>query len=91
LVDRPKQGFGIPIGSWLRGPLRDWAESRLSEKSLIDSGFFDAQMIRKQWSGHLLGTHDRQSEVWAALVFQEWLSEQNRFQAPAVERLVQLA
>ena len=74
VVDRPKQGFGIPIGSWLKGPLRPWAESLLDERRLRQEGYLSPGSIRRKWAEHLAGTHDRQSEIWAAVVFQEWLA-----------------
>jgi asparagine synthase (glutamine-hydrolysing) len=74
IVDRPKQGFGIPVGAWLKGPLRPWAESLLDERRLREEGFLSPGPIRRKWAEHLAGTHDRQSEIWAAVVFQEWLA-----------------
>lgn len=73
IVDRPKQGFGIPVGSWLKGPLRAWAESLLDERRLRREGYLSPGPIRSKWAEHLAGTHDRQNEIWAAVVFQEWL------------------
>jgi len=74
IVERPKQGFGIPIGAWLKGPLREWAESLLDERRLRQEGFLDARSVRRKWQEHLAGTHDRQNEIWGAVVFQEWLA-----------------
>ena len=73
IIDRPKQGFGIPVGLWLKGPLRPWAESLLDEHRLRHEGFLSPGPIRRKWAEHLAGTHDRQNEIWAAVVFQEWL------------------
>jgi asparagine synthase (glutamine-hydrolysing) len=81
IIDRPKQGFGIPVGQWLKGPLRPWAESLLEERRLRQEGFLSPGPIRRKWAEHLAGTHDRQSEIWAAVVFQEWLA--NRNESPA--------
>ncbi len=81
ITDRPKQGFGIPIGLWLKGPLRPWAESLLDERRLQSEGFLSPGPIRRKWAEHLAGTHDRQSELWAAVVFQEWLA--GRHESPA--------
>lgn len=75
IVDRPKQGFGIPVGAWLKGPLRPWAESLLDERRLQQEGFLAPAPIRRKWAEHLAGTHDRQSEIWAAIVFQQWLAD----------------
>lgn len=77
LVDRPKQGFGIPIHSWLREPLRDWAEALLDENRLKDEGFFRPEPIRQEWHTHTSGKGDRGFYLWDILMFQAWL-EQNR-------------
>lgn len=73
LMERPKQGFGIPIEHWLRGPLREWAESLLDEQKLRDQGFFDPKPIRQAWNDHINGRGKRQYELWAVLMFQAWL------------------
>ena len=68
-------GFGIPIGTWLRGPLRDWAESLLNEKRLQDEGFFNPDPIRKKWKEHLSEKKNWQYQLWDILMFQAWLDE----------------
>ena len=73
LIERPKAGFSVPIDAWLRGPLRDWAESLLSESALSDKGFFNAQPIRKKWAEHLSGRQDHQELLWSILMFQAWI------------------
>jgi asparagine synthase (glutamine-hydrolysing) len=83
IVDRPKQGFGIPVGRWLKGPLRDWAESLLNEHRLRREGFLAPAQVRRKWAEHLAGTHDRQNEIWGAVVFQEWLASTRAAAAPA--------
>jgi asparagine synthase (glutamine-hydrolysing) len=80
LVERPKTGFGIPIDSWLRGPLRSWAENLLSENRLNDDGFFESAPIRKLWLEHLSGRHSWHYSLWNILIFQSWLDEQKRCQ-----------
>ncbi|PWE47449.1 asparagine synthase (glutamine-hydrolyzing) [Pseudomonas prosekii] len=75
--ERPKAGFSVPLADWLRGELRDWAESLLDAGKLQDQGYFDTSKIRLIWAQHLQGTYDRSLHLWNILMFQAWLEKQS--------------
>ncbi len=75
LVERPKMGFGIPVGAWVKGPLRGWAEELLDPRRLRDDGFLDVAQVRTTWEEHLAGRSDWQAYLWMVLMFQAWHEE----------------
>lgn len=72
LIERPKQGFAIPLDSWLRGPLKEWAAELLSPGVLRQQGLFDAVLVQRHWSEHLSGARNWQHMLWDVLMFQAW-------------------
>lgn len=77
LTNRPKKGFSIPIGDWLRGPLRSLAEDLLSPQLLARQGYFDSERIRTIWKEHIDQKRNNQAVLWQLVVFQSWLQENN--------------
>ncbi len=75
LMDRPKMGFGPPMGDWLRGPLRPWAEDLLSPDTLRRQGILDVDAVRATWAQHASGRRDHTKDVWNLLVFQGWMAQ----------------
>lgn len=76
LIERPKSGFAIPIGYWLRNSLKDWADDLLNEETIKKQGFFQATQIRNRWDQHLSGTHNWEHFLWNVLMFQTWYKSQ---------------
>jgi asparagine synthase (glutamine-hydrolysing) len=73
LIERPKAGFSMPVGQWLRGPLREWAETLLNEARLRQEGYLQPGPIRQAWTQHLSGQYDWTPKLWGVLMFQAWL------------------
>ena len=84
LFERPKAGFGVPVGEWIKGALRPWAEELLDPKRLSEQGYFDAAIVRRRWRDHLSGQRNSTPALWAILMFQAWLVDhQNKLQLAA--------
>ena len=77
LIERPKAGFDIPVGQWLRGPLREWAEALLAEDRVRDEGFLDPARVRALWREHLTQKRDWTDRLWNVIMFQAWLATQS--------------
>ncbi|MEO8547201.1 MAG: asparagine synthase C-terminal domain-containing protein [Sphingomicrobium sp.] len=78
LIERPKAGFAIPVGEWIKGPLRPWAEDLLDASRMAGEGWFDAAIVQRRWRDHLDGRRDSTPALWAVLMFQAWLREQSQ-------------
>ena len=74
MFERPKTGFAIPVGEWLKEPLRDWAEGLLDPRRLDEDGFFDSAMVTRRWQAHRSGSVDSTQALWSILMFQSWLA-----------------
>lgn len=78
LIDRRKKGFNVPIGTWMRGPLRDWVEILISRDRLHSEGYLRPEPIRAMWQEHLSGRRSRHTMIWNVLMFQSWLEHNDR-------------
>jgi asparagine synthase (glutamine-hydrolysing) len=83
LIERPKQGFSVPIAKWLRGELREWASGLLSSTRIKNDEFLDASAVECIWQQHLAGTHNWQHQLWSILMFQAWLEATRSASTPA--------
>ncbi len=76
ITDRPKRGFGVPLDTWLRGPLREWAEQLLDKNTITDQGLLHPQPIQQLWQAHLSGKVNNSARLWSVLMLQAWLQQQ---------------
>jgi asparagine synthase (glutamine-hydrolysing) len=77
IIDRPKMGFGVPVGDWIKAPLRDWAENLLSEETLNKHGLVNTAEVRRRWQEHLHSQRNWQAGLWNILMLQSWAEEWN--------------
>ena len=75
LINRPKQGFCMPTGPWIRGPLNDWAKDMLSYKTINEQGYLNPKAIENILRRHNEGIEDNSSRLWNVLMWQSWLNE----------------
>lgn len=83
MFQRPKAGFAIPVGEWIKGPLRPWAEDLLDPSRMASEGWFDPAIVQRRWRDHLEGRSDSTPAIWAILMFQAWHREQRQMLARA--------
>ena len=76
LIERPKAGFAVPVGQWMRGPLREWAGDLLNEHRIWDEGYFNPELVKNIWNQHLSKSYDWTPRLWAILMFQAWLDNE---------------
>lgn len=76
MFERPKAGFAVPVGEWIKGPLRPWAEDLLAPSRLDSGGYFDSRKVAERWRSHLAGERDSTQALWTVLMFQSWLAQQ---------------
>jgi asparagine synthase (glutamine-hydrolysing) len=73
LIERPKAGFSIPLGDWLKGPLKEWADTLLNHERLEKEGYLNPDYIQLIWQEHLSGRRNWTIKLWSILMFQSWL------------------
>ena len=76
MIDRPKAGFGIPIDSWIRGPLKEWSNDLINKKKITSQNYFNFEIINKEWQQHLSGKKNNHHKLWNILMFQSWLESE---------------
>ncbi|WP_340620482.1 asparagine synthase (glutamine-hydrolyzing) [Xenorhabdus siamensis] len=81
LIERPKKGFSIPIGKWLKGPLKEWADTLLDSKRIDNEGFLNSAIINNAWRQHIRGVKDHSFRLWSVLMFQAWVEKNKKIYA----------
>jgi asparagine synthase (glutamine-hydrolysing) len=76
LIERPKQGFMVPLDDWLRGPLRHWVDDLIAPDTLRRDGFFDPETIGARWRDHRNREWDWGYALWNVAMFQSWLEQE---------------
>ena len=84
LIDRPKMGFSVPVGDWLRTDLKEWAEDLLNGGALRQGEFLRPEPILKAWDQHIMGTYDHSHRLWAVLMFLMWADRRHQGVSPAL-------
>ena len=75
IIDRPKMGFGVPIGDWMRGPIKEWAEDLLNPTAIKKHGILNPDPIWQKWQEHQAGDRNWQYYLWDILMLQAWCEE----------------
>ncbi len=78
MIERPKMGFGVPLGDWLRGPLKPWAEDLISEDKIRKEGLLNYDLIKEKWDDHMSGRRNWSYQIWDVLMFQAWFENQKK-------------
>jgi asparagine synthase (glutamine-hydrolysing) len=78
MIDRPKRGFDVPIGTWLRGPLRQWGSDIIASLRATPDDLLDVARIDRIWTSHLVGSADHSGDLWSVLMFQSWRTSAGR-------------
>ena len=77
LIERPKQGFSVPLADWLRGPLKTWSEELLNFENFADRNMFNEDLILKRFRQHQLKERDWHNWLWPIIMFQQWRLDRN--------------
>ncbi|TGT72737.1 asparagine synthase (glutamine-hydrolyzing) [bacterium M00.F.Ca.ET.159.01.1.1] len=83
LINRPKQGFDVPIAVWLKGPLRGWASDLFADMRHCGDGLLDLDKVQTRWCDHVKGKRDHSRDLWATLMFLAWRADADRLPVPA--------